>query len=58
MITSEYEPFRIADPGATIYMTPDADGPALHVHEKINGENMAFSNLIIRCSYFSFLMDS
>ena len=59
VITSEYESsFLSLILKANLCMAFDADGPAPPVHEKINGQKVAFSTSIILCSYFSFLMDS
>ncbi len=37
-------------------MTPEAEGPAPLVQEKIKGLNELFSTSIIRVSYFSFFL--
>ena len=59
VITSEYESSFISLILEANFCTAfDADGPALPVHEKINGEKVAFSTSLILCSYFSFLKDS
>ena len=60
MITCEYESFflsLILYPGGNLVWF-DAEGPVPPVQENINGRKVAFSALIILCSYFSFLMDS
>ena len=59
MITSEYESsFLSLILEANLCMAFDAEGPAPPVHEKINGQEVAFSTSIILSSYFSFFMDS
>ena len=59
VITSEYESsFLSLILEANLCMAFHADGQAPPVHEKINGQKVAFSTSIILCSYFSFLMDS
>ena len=59
VITSEYErSFLSLILEASLCVAFDADWSAPPAYEKINEENVVFSNSIIFCSYFSFLMYS